>query len=186
MFQINKDDLSIYATRGDAVYFNVAAELDEGDYAFRPGDVVRFKVYGKKKAEDVVLQRDFMAFEDTREVEIVLTKKDTKIGEPISKPKDYWYEVELNPESDMPQTIIGYDEDGAKLFRLFPEGDDIGEDEEITEEDISIVDSELDFGSKRPIENQAAARAVARLEGRCAELEERIKSLVATLLEVEE
>lgn len=186
MFQINKDDLSIYATRGDAVLFSVGATDEDGNpYKFQIGDVVRIKVYGKKKAEDIVLQRDFMVFEDTSEVEITLTKEDTKIGEPISKPKDYWYEVELNPESDMPRTIIGYDEDGARLFKLFPEGGDV-EDEEITEEDIPIVDSELDFASKRPIENQAVARAVARLEGRCAELEERINSLVATLSEVEE
>lgn len=36
---------------------------------------------------------------------------------------DYWYEVELNPETEA-QTIIGYDEDGPKIFRLYPEGDD--------------------------------------------------------------
>ena len=54
-------------------------------------------------------------------VTIFLGKEETTIGEITSKPKDYWYEVELNPET-LPQTIIGYDEDGAKVFKLFPEG----------------------------------------------------------------
>jgi hypothetical protein len=32
--------------------------------------------------------------------------------------------VEVNPEIQ-PTTIIGYDEDGAKIFKLFPEGGDL-------------------------------------------------------------
>lgn len=125
MFVLN-DDKSIYATRGDIVFFSVSAEDDGKPYKFQAGDVVRIKVYGKKDAENVVLQKDFPVFENTEQVEIFLNKEDTKIGEVISKPKDYWYEVELNPETN-PQTIIGYDEDGAKVFRLLPEGDDIPE-----------------------------------------------------------
>ena len=45
------------------------------------------------------------------------------IGEVINKPTNYWYEIELNPNTQ-PQTIIGYDEDGEKLFVLYPEGSD--------------------------------------------------------------
>ena len=122
MFTMN-DDNSIHATRGDIVFFSVSAEDDGKPYKFQAGDVVRFKVYGKKDAENVVLQKDFPVLEVTENVEILLTEEDTKIGEVISKPKDYWYEVELNP-GDNPQTIIGYDEDGAKVFKLFPEGGD--------------------------------------------------------------
>lgn len=125
MFSLN-DDKSIHATRGDIVFFSVSAEDDGKPYKFQAGDVVRIKVYGKKDAENVVLQKDFPVFENTEQVEIFLNKEDTKIGEVISKPKDYWYEVELNPETN-PQTIIGYDEDGPKVFRLLPEGDDIPE-----------------------------------------------------------
>ena len=122
MFQLN-DDLSIYATRGDIVFFTVIAEGNGERYTFKAGDVVRIKIYGKKKAEDVVFEKEFPIIKDTEEVEIMLTKEDTKIGDVISKPKDYWYEVELNPYTN-PQTIIGYDEDGAKVFKLFPEGAD--------------------------------------------------------------
>jgi hypothetical protein len=124
MFEINKDDLSIYVTRGDILYFWVSAKEDGVAHNFVPGDVVRFKVYGKKKADDVVLQKDFEVTRRTENVEIFLTGKDTKIGELINKPTDYWYEIELNPMTN-PQTIIGYNENGARVFRLFPEGADI-------------------------------------------------------------
>lgn len=162
MFALN-DDMSIYATRGDIVFFSVsAAEEDGSSYVFQAGDVVRIKVYGKKNAENVVLQKDFPVTEATESVEICLTKEDTKIGNAISKPTDYWYEVELNPLSE-PQTIIGYDKDGAKVFKLFPEGDDI-EEYAPAEEEIGVVDEELDLTSTRPVQNQAIARAIARLE----------------------
>ena len=162
MFNINEDK-SIHATRGDIVFFSVGAMQGEEVYMFQPGEVVRFKVYGKKDANNVVLQKDFPVYEEINMVDITLTEQDTRIGEVISKPVDYWYEIELNP-FDIPQTLIGYDDDGAKVFKLFPEGRDL-EDEEITEEDIPFVDSFLDMTSTRPVQNQAIASAIARIEG---------------------
>lgn len=162
MFIVN-DDNSIYATRGDIVFFSVSAEDDGVPYYFEPGDVLRIKIYGRKDAGTVVLQKDFPVLANVEEVEIYLTEEDTKIGDVISKPKDYWYEVELNPES-APQTIIGYGEDGATVFRLFPEGDDVEADEHIpTEEDIPFVDDELDLTSPRPVENRAVAAAIEKI-----------------------
>jgi hypothetical protein len=161
MFTVN-DDLSIYATRGDIVFFSVEAEDNGRPYKFKAGDVVRIKIFGKKDAETVVLQKDFPVEAETENVEIYLTEQDTKIGDVISKPKDYWYEVELNPFTN-PQTIIGYDEDGAKVFKLFPEGGDIPEYVPDPEELPNVIDEELDMTSTRPVQNQAIARAVVRL-----------------------
>lgn len=124
MFKINADK-SMHITRGDAATFGITASADGGNYTFRAGDVVRFKVFEKKACHCVALEKDFPVAEDTEEVRIVLNGDETKFGDIISKPVDYWYEVELNPET-MPNTLIGYDEDGAKLFRVYPEG---GEDE---------------------------------------------------------
>ena len=123
MFKVN-EDMSIYVTRGDAITVDVNAVVGEEPYTFRAGDVVRMKVFEKKACHCVEVQKDFKVTEDTEVVSIALTKEDTKIGEIISKPKDYWYEVELNPETQ-PQTIIGYDESGSKVFRLYPEGGDL-------------------------------------------------------------
>ena len=122
MFVVN-EDMSIYATRGDIVFFTLTADDKGANYVFQPGDVVRFTVYGKKDAENVLLQKDFPVFEAAEEVAIFLGEENTRIGDVISKPTDYWYEIELNPDT-RPQTIIGYDEDGAKVFRLYPEGNE--------------------------------------------------------------
>lgn len=180
MFTLN-DDLSIYATRGDIVFFSVTAEDDGKPYMFKAGDVVRIKVFGKKDAQSVALQKDFPVTEATESVEIFLDMEDTKIGEVISKPKDYWYEVELNPY-DNPQTIIGYDEDGAKVFKLFPEGADI-EAYEPDPEDIRVMDDELDMASTRPVQNQAIARAVVSLRADFEETKADITKMAEASLE---
>lgn len=163
MFVVN-DDLSIYVTRGDEVFFSVSANDNGEPFVFRAGDVVRFKVFGKKDAENVVLQKDFAVTDDTISVEVTLSGKDTKIGDTISKPVDYWYNVKVNPDTN-PKTIIGYDEDGAKVFRLFPEGKDL-DVPETDPEDIPVVDAELDLTSPRPVENRAVARAILQLESK--------------------
>lgn len=126
MFSIN-DDKSIHLTRGDIAVIEVGASSSETeDYTFKTGDIVRIRVFEKNHHENVVIQKDVTVESETTSVDISLYKEDTKIGELINKPKDYWYEVEINPDTS-PQTIIGYDADGPKLFRLYPEGDDIDE-----------------------------------------------------------
>jgi hypothetical protein len=124
MFKINEDK-SIYLTRGDIANITVSATKPDGEqYTFLVGDVVRFKVFKRRDCGCVEIQKDTVVTEETQEVTIYLEKSDTKIGDVISKPTNYWYEVELNPDT-APQTIIGYDEDGEKIFRLFPEGSDV-------------------------------------------------------------
>lgn len=120
MFEINKEDLTIHITRGDAAVFTVGAVIGGEGYTFRASDVVRFSVCAKKDYSNVVLQKDFNAVEGEASVEISLESEDTKIGDAISKATEYWYEVELNPNTK-PQTIIGHTQDGAKVFMLYPE-----------------------------------------------------------------
>ena len=165
MFTMN-EDLSIYATRGDIVFFSVTADDNGIRYKFQPGDIVRMAIYGKKEAETCVMQKDFPVTEVTEKVFIYLDEEDTKIGEIISKHKDYWYEIVLNPDT-MPQTIIGYDEDGAKVFRLFPESNEIDDNYNPQPEDFPVVDEKLDMTSPRPVANKAIARAVATILDTC-------------------
>lgn len=167
MFYVN-EDLSIYATRGDVVFFTVTADDSGVPYKFQPGDVVRMKVYAKKDAKTVVLQKDFPVTAETEMVEVLLAEEDTKIGDVISKPVDYWYEIELNPFTN-PQTIIGYDEDGAKIFRIYPEGKDLMGDP-ITEEDIPVVDADFSLTSERPLQNQAITRELVTLKAMIEQL----------------
>ena len=120
MFIIN-EDMTIECTRGDAATFTVGANVGGTPYTFREGDVVRFSVCAKKNYSNVVLQKDTVVKSATEAVEIHLDSKDTKFGDGINKATEYWYEVELNPDT-YPQTIIGHTEDGAKVFMLYPEG----------------------------------------------------------------
>ena len=124
MFRVH-DDLSIHITRGDIGAIEVTATNNENEpHAFQPGDIVRFKVYPRKQHENVMLLKDVLVESETEVVSIDLVRNDTKLGEIINKPTVYWYEVELNPDTT-PQTIIGYDLDGPKLFTLYPEGGDL-------------------------------------------------------------
>ena len=177
MFLINEDK-SIYVTRGDAVFFTVSAEENGVNYVFQIGDVVRVKVTDKKDCDYVALQKDFVVTEATENVDIILTGQDTKLGDVISKPKDYWYEVELNPFTN-PQTIIGYDDEGAKIFRLFPEGKDVVDE---PKEELPDVDAELDLTSSRPIQNQAVANAVMRLDKTLTNIEDHVEEIVSDVV----
>lgn len=88
---------------------------------FQPGDKVRLNVMTKKDPGDIVLTKTVEVTEVNNCVDIVLTHEDTRIGEIINKQVDYWYEVQLNPDTEA-QTIVGYDEDGPKILTLYPEG----------------------------------------------------------------
>ena len=124
MFKI--EGTTIKLTRGDSCAFEIGTKKPDGtDYIFKVGDTVRFKVFKNKDCGCVELQKDATIETEGTTVDFTLTKEDTKIGDLISKPVKYWYEVELNPNT-APQTIIGYDDvEGAKEFILYPEGGDL-------------------------------------------------------------
>ncbi len=121
MFTIDEEN-TISITRGDVGVIEVRVEnTNGGSYIFQPGDIVRLKVFVKKRHDSIVLNKEVTVDAETDVVDIILEPNDTTIGNIINKPVDYWYEVELNPYT-IPQTIVGYDADGAKIFRLYPEG----------------------------------------------------------------
>ncbi len=115
---------NIQITRGDILKLRISAlDKDGSTYMFKVNDVIRFKVMEKGNVANVVIQKDVKVNNQYPNVNMDLTGEETKIGELINKPVDYWYEVELNPDTE-PQTIIGYTKDDkAKIFTLLPEGD---------------------------------------------------------------
>ncbi len=122
MFKINSDK-SIWLTRGDVAVINVTAKnSDKTQYTFKKGDVLRFNVFKKSACHSIVMSKDVTIDADKKEVQISLTSNDTRIGEIISKPVEYWYEIALNPDTAQ-QTIIGYAEEPA-ILKLLPEGDE--------------------------------------------------------------
>ncbi len=121
MYVIDNDSKQISVTRGDILSVKINAKIGDEDYEFQTGDILRFKIMERKNPKKIYLQKDEVVESDTEIVQLDFDSNETKFGQLINKPKDYWYEVELNPET-APQTIIGYDEDGEKLFTLYPEG----------------------------------------------------------------
>ena len=113
MIKIDKEGIKV--TRGDRVAFDFKIK----DYTFKEGDTISFRVYEKKGYDlPAVIEKIITVEEETEKVNITLSSEETSIGEIENKSVEYWYEIELNDD----QTIIGYDENGAKLFILYPEG----------------------------------------------------------------
>lgn len=121
MLKIN--GTSILLTRGDECTITLKVTPKENeDYIFRQGDIITLSIYNKKGLENKpVLLKEVIIENDCNIVDISLTNQETKIGEIVNKPIDYWYEIQLNHS----QTILGYDEKGPKIFTLYPEGADL-------------------------------------------------------------
>ena len=125
MFKIK--DAAIHVTRSDVGAIDVNMKDETGNIQmFKIGDVVRLNVMQKKRCDLVVLRKDVKIKNECEIVTLYLTSDDTSFCGPINKPVQFWYEIELNPETT-PQTLIGYDEDGPKLFMVYPEGVKIDE-----------------------------------------------------------
>lgn len=106
---------------------NKTIEINRGDRGtivlknkngnFKVGDVLKFSILRKKDYNIVVFQKKYVISEESNVFNIGLTSEDTRIGDIISKPVTYWYEIEYNGDN----TILGYDSKGAKKFILYPE-----------------------------------------------------------------
>lgn len=121
------DGKNIAITRGNILPLTIDTKQHEGDvpYEFQIGDVVRFTIMEQGNVQKVLLQKDFTVIDAGTEFEIILTANEMKLGELSSEAVKYWYEIELAPDTDFTQTIIGYDmEEGAAILTLLPEGGD--------------------------------------------------------------
>jgi hypothetical protein len=115
---------TIRITRGDTASLVIKSKnLDGTEYVFQVGDTIYFRVMKKNKVKDVKLEKSVVVQENTTSVTIHLDLGDTEFDKYESKPKTYWYEIEIKGSTSS-NTILGYDEDGAKLFIVYPEGED--------------------------------------------------------------
>lgn len=118
---------SIETNRGDMLVLSIKTnnKTDGTPYIFKTGDVVRFKLMEKNNCDNVLLQKDKEVSEPCESVSIMIPSEEMKIGEIINKPVDYWYEVELNPDTSFTVTILGYTKKtGPRILSLTPEGGD--------------------------------------------------------------
>ena len=84
---------------------------------FKVDDVIKFSIVTKNNYEDVVFQKEFKITEECTEYVLQFTKDEMRIGDPISKKVEYYYEIELNDDT----TLLGSFTDGDKRFVLYPE-----------------------------------------------------------------
>ena len=127
-YRLDIVEKNIQITRGNYMPLTVVAKdvISGNNYMFQVGDIVRFKILEKKNMKNVLLEKDFEVKEEMTQFLIELMANEMKIGELIDKPVDYWYEIELNPDTDKTQTIVGYEkETGPAVLTLLPEGGDI-------------------------------------------------------------
>lgn len=111
---------TIHINRGDKLLLEYSIQNDdESDYVFQEGDIVTFGIYKVRRMEQApLLYKEFRAVAGETSVEISLTSEEMRIEEYINRPKEYWYEIQLNNE----QTTTGYDQTGEKILKLYPEG----------------------------------------------------------------
>ena len=117
------DGTTIKINRGNTLPLKLVIPISHTEnYMFQVGDEIMFGVYANKKMSDeALLLKRYIVEEPAEEFEFTLSAEDMKFGDLINKPTDYWYEIELNGD----QTVIGYDDEGAKILRLFPEGSEV-------------------------------------------------------------
>ena len=116
----------IETNRGDVLGLVVKTNNSDGSpYEFQVGDVIRFKLMEKSNVENIILQKDVQVEEVCESVLLQIPSQEMKIGELINKPVEYWYEIELNPDTEMTMTILGYTKkSGPRILTLTPEGGD--------------------------------------------------------------
>lgn len=126
MIKYDKFTKQIQMNRGDSTTFKVSAKDTSGNiYTFKVGEKVKFAITEKKDEDNVVFSKTIDVDEEGYYVYIPISSEESKIGEIINKPTTYWYEISVLTLNNEIQTIIGYDDEGAKEFILNPEAGDV-------------------------------------------------------------
>lgn len=120
MFKIDNDGKTLLVTRGDKGSVKVKKKISEGVFEpFYEGDVVSFNLKNNFGDNEPVLRKKVIVPENTDVITFNFSKDDTTIGDLISSPVLYQYDIAVNED----MTILGYDDEtGPKYFKLFPEG----------------------------------------------------------------
>lgn len=105
---------NIFVNRGDKITIHLVNNSDN----FRVGDYLTFYICEEGDYSNVILQKRIDISENIDVVDINLTSEETRLGDPLKTgSRTYWYEIELNGDT----TLVGYDNNGPKLFILYPE-----------------------------------------------------------------
>lgn len=108
---------TFHVTRGDSGSITIAYK----DGSALPGTIC-FRVYGKEELNsDPIINKEIEIESGTTSYDLIIESGDTmKMDNPENEREEYWYELKIGPTN----TVLGYDETGAKIFYLYPTGKD--------------------------------------------------------------
>lgn len=113
MFKIvNK---TFHVSRGNSGIVNLT--LKSGN--FNTDDIVTLRIYEVQglDAEPIKTISSVVEF-DGQTATLIMDSEDTDFGDLGNEVTDYWYEIKVNED----KTILGFDDSGAKIFKLYPTG----------------------------------------------------------------
>ena len=106
---------TFHVTRGDSGSITIAYK----DGSNLPHSTLTFGVYRKNELDsDPVIWVEEDLPGDTNSITLDIYANPDKIENPDGDKEEYWYELKLG----LLNTVLGYDETGAKLFYLYPSG----------------------------------------------------------------
>lgn len=115
------EDKTIHLTRGDATNDINKLVVSQEGVSFAANDKLKLIVVKKKGyTSEIVFSKEQTITDAGDEVEFELTEQETLQFPLENKKKEYWYDFVLNGDT----TILGYDEDNAKRFIVYPGGID--------------------------------------------------------------
>ena len=113
------EDKTIHLTRGDATNDINKLEVSVDGVSFAANDTLTLVVVKKKGyTSEIVFSKEQTITDAGDSVEFELTSNDTLTFPLENKKKEYWYDFVLNDDT----TILGYDEENAKKFIVYPGG----------------------------------------------------------------
>lgn len=119
---IKTEGSTIKVFRGDSGHFDISKTDSEGNIEqFKKGDKVILSVKENFGENTVLLRKTKLVDEDCNKISFFITEEDTiSLTNLISEPIDYEYDIKVEGLEN--STIIGHDDSGAKLFKVYPTG----------------------------------------------------------------
>lgn len=105
---------NIHLTKGDTVQIKLSS-----DRAFSIGDVIKLSVVDVGNMGQIIFSKTFTLTASSLIAVLEIEGSETReaFTDVVNKPKQYWYEIQLNDDV----TLVGYDSYGPKLFYVYPE-----------------------------------------------------------------
>ena len=106
---------TFHVTRGDSGSITIAYK----NGATLPASTLTFGVYRKNELDsDPVIWVEESLTGDLDSYTLNIFTDPNELENPTNGREEYWYELKLGPDN----TVLGYDETGAKIFYLYPSG----------------------------------------------------------------